>query len=341
MDTFNNFLESTTIHGLAYISTARNWLKLFWVVVVVSGFIGASALIYSSFQAWEESPVTTTIETRPIIELPLPKVTVCPPKHTYTDLNYDLMLMKNVTITNTTRNTLKEFAVELLLERLHDAIMTNLSKLQEKNMYSNWYNGFTLIVAPFVESGNLNLIINTYAKSGTIMTENFGKQFEIDDVETDLWFNVLIFPGYWAEANVNLTLHLEIEKMSLIDLSTDSKDRLYLGFNNDFGVTEELLNAKETVIHRAFTPPGDNRFIRHERKVTRDEVQRMKLKTMPGFKVKWYYSEEINPDPHYQTDLGASLLSNIDFIRIPFSIYNNVNPIYSIEILLYPPPPKK
>ena len=41
MDTFKEFLESSTIHGLVYISTSRRLLKLFWLCVVITGFTGA------------------------------------------------------------------------------------------------------------------------------------------------------------------------------------------------------------------------------------------------------------------------------------------------------------
>ena len=98
MDKIRNFLESSTIHGLSYISTTKRFVRVFWVIVVILGFTGAGVMIYQSFQDWDESPVKTTVETFPITELTFPKVTVCPPKNTYTDLNYDLMLTENMTL---------------------------------------------------------------------------------------------------------------------------------------------------------------------------------------------------------------------------------------------------
>ena len=82
MEIVTNFLETTTIHGLAYIATGRKYIRLFWILIVIAGFTGASVIIYSSFQSWAESPVKTTIETLPITEITFPKVTVCPPKKT-------------------------------------------------------------------------------------------------------------------------------------------------------------------------------------------------------------------------------------------------------------------
>ena len=91
---FRLFLESSTIHGLSYISSSRSLCgKIFWLFVVLTGFTCALLLIHQSFDSWNQSPIKTTIENRPIEEIHFPKVTVCPPRNTFTNLNYDLMNM--------------------------------------------------------------------------------------------------------------------------------------------------------------------------------------------------------------------------------------------------------
>ena len=62
MENINNFLKSSTIHGLSYIATNRKFVKLFWIIVVITGFTCASILIHQSFEDWYESPVKTTEE---------------------------------------------------------------------------------------------------------------------------------------------------------------------------------------------------------------------------------------------------------------------------------------
>ena len=132
------FLESSSIHGMSYISTSkRNTTRLLWILVVSTGFIGAGVLIYQSFEGWANSPITTTIETVAIEKMTFPKVTVCPPKNTYTDLNYDLMMTQNMTLDNKTRNELYDFTLELLLDHLNKEFMTNLSKLEDNDRYYN------------------------------------------------------------------------------------------------------------------------------------------------------------------------------------------------------------
>ena len=112
MEGVRAFLESSTIHGLVYISTTEKKLvKTCWILVVIGGFTAAGYMIYQSFQDWHESPVKTTIETLPITKITFPKVTVCPPKNTYTDLNYDLMMTENMTLNYDTRRELSNYRV--------------------------------------------------------------------------------------------------------------------------------------------------------------------------------------------------------------------------------------
>ena len=149
MNDLRSFLESSTIHGLTYISTTRKYVRLFWIFVVFIGFSVASFLIYQSFQSWEESPVKTTIETLPVEEITLPKVTVCPPKNTYTNLNYDLLMLKDMALNNDSRNELTQYAVGLIQDHVYNDIMTNISLLEEENRYYNWYMGYTKIKLPY------------------------------------------------------------------------------------------------------------------------------------------------------------------------------------------------
>ena len=93
-------------------------------------------MIHNSVKDWEESPVKTTIETLPIKEILLPKVIVCPPKNTFTHLNYDLMRMENLTLDNATRDELTKYAVQLLQEHVYDEVIRNLSLIEENNRFN-------------------------------------------------------------------------------------------------------------------------------------------------------------------------------------------------------------
>ena len=116
MENFRIFLESSTIHGLVFVSTTRKCIKLFWTLVVIAGFSGAGYLIYSSFKDWAENPVKTTVAKRPITEITFPRVTVCPPKNTFTELNYDLMITENIHLDNETVKELMDHFLTTISE---------------------------------------------------------------------------------------------------------------------------------------------------------------------------------------------------------------------------------
>ena len=95
-----DFLESSTIHGLVYISTAKSrTAKIAWVIIVAICFSIAIFMIAGSYKEWQDSPVSTTITTHPITELDFPTVTVCPPRGSNTALNHLLEKIKNVNFT--------------------------------------------------------------------------------------------------------------------------------------------------------------------------------------------------------------------------------------------------
>ena len=250
MKEFQVFLESSTIHGLAYIATGRKYVRLFWIVVVIVGFTGSGALIYKSFQSWADSPVKTTIETLPITEITFPKVSVCPPKNTYTDLNYDLMMTENMTLDRDTRQELKTYAAKLLYDHLYEDIMTNLSKLEDAGRYYNWYHGYTQMIPSGTGSYNSlpNYEVYTGATSGTISTKHFGEKFNASKVEKDLHYYVRIYPV--GEYYYEYTLNFEIKKISMTGLST-GKD----SFEMDSGKVSTSINER----NKSYTPPsGDH-----------------------------------------------------------------------------------
>ena len=107
MGSVKSFLESSTIHGVSYIASPNRAIRLFWILVVTSCFSIAFYLISESFKSWASNPITTTIEQVPIKEIKFPKVTVCPPKNTYTNLNYDLIMDEQNELDDVTRDNLR------------------------------------------------------------------------------------------------------------------------------------------------------------------------------------------------------------------------------------------
>ena len=162
MEGVSKLLESSTIHGFAHISTAKKYARLFWILVVVTGFLGASLLIKESFDSWSESPVETAIETLQISDIKFPKLTVCPPRNTFTDLDYDLMITENVTMTN----DLLDYALEFIKEDSFSENNSSSNKSHEEDRFYNWYHVYTQIYFLYYASSGLNILIFTSARSG-------------------------------------------------------------------------------------------------------------------------------------------------------------------------------
>ena len=292
MKEFESFLESSSISGLNHISNTRRYGRLFWVFIVLTGFTVSGFLIYESFQSWKESPVKTTIETLPITELIFPKVTVCPPKNTFTNLNYDLMMLENMTLDDDIRIELTEYALELLHNNLYDNTMKNLSKIYEHRRYYNWYYGYQGVVLPYYsyqfDTHNFFKVFTT-AVSGSIKTQYFMEEFSSQNIESELSCNMYFeVPDIYRD-NINITFHLRIEKNSMKDLSSGHDKFTYssiVAYNSEQIELDEDMNNFE----RNLSPPSN--FLRFEtdRKVAKEDIENLEMKLMPGFKVSWFYT---------------------------------------------------
>ena len=150
MEHIKTFLESSTIHGLYYISSTRRWSRLFWILTVIGGFSGAGYLINLSFDNWDQSPITTTIETLPISKITFPNVTVCPPKNLFLNLNYDILQSGKRKLEKDKRQEFIKTSSDIIQDHFYHELMKNLSKLEDSKRYYNWYNGYTEIKYPYI-----------------------------------------------------------------------------------------------------------------------------------------------------------------------------------------------
>ena len=277
MESLKTFFNSSTIHGLSYISETKKFVRLFWTLIVIGGFVTAGILIYQSFQSWAESPVTTTIETLPISEITFPKVTVCPPKNTFTNLNYDLEMLGNKTIDDDARDKL----IQVLFDEIHDphfkSMMKNLSLFQEENRFYNWYHGYTEIVCPYmrkytvpslvypkISENSLFFDFFTTVPSGYFETPNFGSDFNESKFIKIYESRVTIYVPN-AVANNNFTLFLS---------------RNYTDGSKQF--TTEVKNVSKNAMRKS-----GSQYLHCENFVTYSNGSQ--YETTPGFRVDWNY----------------------------------------------------
>ena len=249
MEGVENFLDSSTIHGLSYISSTRKNIRLFWIFVVLAGFLTAGYLIQQSFHSWAESPVKTTVETLPISEISFPKITLCPPRNTFTDLNYDLMAIENVTLDieienntieyvydyltgmtipygfKTKNDKLFEYASEVINDHLY---LDDWMWLEEKNRFYNWFHGYTGISNIKNSAASLTYRIDTSATSGVIFTKNFGEKFNSNWIKfrRRSEFDINIYPPMDVQNNLNVTLHIKLKRFGVSRVSGAILDTL-------------------------------------------------------------------------------------------------------------------
>ena len=289
------FLESSTIHGLAHISTTRKYSRMFWILTVLVGFSTAIYLIYKSFESWHDSPYTTTIETLSISEIKLPKVTVCPPKNTYTDLNYDLMRAENVVLTDEMRDELFDYALDVIWDQ-NDIF----GKLNEENRYFNWYNGFTevksLTYDPFY---GLQYFIDTTALSGSVTTQYFGQRYQADLVEKHIQMKVFVHPPDDDKIdNINI-LHFQLEKYAFREVSSDRFDRYKIdGYKGTIepDTNKVFTNFTKNILQNY----PRRRLMRMQRYVGKNDLETGTMEKMPGFRFRWWYTgENFTIEPKY------------------------------------------
>ena len=232
MSVLTSFLENSSIHGLGFIAQTRAFARVFWVIVVICGFSLAGFLIWTNFQNWADSPVTTTMETLPIAEAPFPRVTVCPPKHTFTNLNYDLLFASNVSMSKEKRDSL----LKTLFSKALDFEYSEALKLyiQEENDFRNWYDGLTVNDHPFDLIPLKKIItqkVKTHALAGSMSTPSFSQKFDISA------FRNPPEPKGGGKGNpVDYAIEIDIGMLS------NDNEQLYLNVEIDANILEGLEN---------------------------------------------------------------------------------------------------
>ena len=175
MDVVREFLESSTIHGLVYISTSKSrLLRLLWFAIVVTAFSVALKLISNSYIDWSKDPVSTSVSSHPIEKLVFPNVTVCPPKGFNTALNYDLMKTKNISLSSTTRKELVDEAKNALLNDSYVDFNKLMVAVANPHNLRKMYDKLQSLPQPY---GNDGFEVRMWSPSHTVPKPNSTRTF--------------------------------------------------------------------------------------------------------------------------------------------------------------------
>ena len=222
MEEARQFLESSTIHGLVYISSSRGVLRLIWLCVVIAGFSLAGLIIQQSFSSWADSPVSTTIETLPITELDFPNVIVCPPRNTFTTLNPDLVMVRNVTLDEEEKVELKKLVGDSIYRENYKARYLEFQNIRQQKLYVDWYRGVAKIEFPgtSVDGGNKvefsTYYIHTASLEGQYSSPYFGQTFDENSFEQTIKGGVQIYlhPSENLESKIVIDIEYDVEETS-------------------------------------------------------------------------------------------------------------------------------
>ena len=149
-----DFLESSTIHGLAHISTGKNaFIRCIWAMIVIACFSYDIYMIENAFQSWAANPVVTSVDTKPIEQVSLPEITVCPPSGTNTALNLDLVTAEEVELSETQRENLTLAALENLHKGSIDRFIEEQASFHSLQSIHGVYEGLQQMLYAFTVPG--------------------------------------------------------------------------------------------------------------------------------------------------------------------------------------------
>ena len=213
MDILREFLESSTIHGLAHISTSRSKrAKLAWFICVLVSFSIAIFLIWKTTKEIQDDPFSTAITTHPIGELDFPMVTICPPKGTNTAINNGLMKAKKP-LTEKQKEQLKNATRKIFIDEPFLDFSNFLFAVANKANIRKMCEAFQSIPKPMSSSG---LEIRTNALSGSLTSSGYNEGKTLGQARTKVHY-VIELPS-----NGSLNLQLKVEANGIVEYKEGS-----------------------------------------------------------------------------------------------------------------------
>ena len=202
------------------------------------------------------------------------------------------MLAENFTLTEEMRDELIKYSEKVIDEHVYT---DNFDMLEENDRYYNWYYGYSVISRTSFTIYGQSCYIVTSATSGVVTTQYFGEEYQQSLVQRKVYYQVSVYPPEKIRNNNNVTLHFNLEKVSMTGLSN--------GYDNT-GLDGGKIEAELTSISFNFTPPGSwNRSIFLNRNnINEADFQNIDLEAMPGFRFSWHYTglgENVTPDTRY------------------------------------------
>ena len=311
MEIVKEYLSNATIHGLSHIASTKGLAQTVWFCVVSVCVAYAGISIGQSFESWSKNKITTTIETLPITEVPFPKVTVCPPKNTFTNLNYDLMTTINVTLNTSTQDTLIKDLIKKVIE--WKTLKDEKYLFHEEDKARNRYLGMSKekIIDKVTGTTWPKPYIFTSVSNGSISTPGYGELFDFDlfnqfntgcKEKRHGYYIYLVFDQFnltnsILELNVKIEHNLHHSQIIEVDSQKQNIDMNPLELNFSIKQRRDSRNHKVNCIHVSLygqtCQKNENKleiFVSCPNDIGEKEKDIMRSKTMTGVKVSWKFS---------------------------------------------------
>ena len=318
----NEFLKSSTIHGLAYIGGSKSRLeKIGWTVIVLISFVISGVLIGESFTTWSDSPMITSIETFEISKISFPSITVCPPKGTKTSLNLDLRKLRNRSLNEDEKAMFVELVDAWIFEKDPLELVEEIKAFTAGHLM-NYYLGITSLSLPY--DGTVGTVANLF----TITSTSSNGYFSVPGFDKPL-------PGLGFRRNINYKYFIELPSnlpdvlqngSLVIILTLDLKkseggwDKLRLSpvKKRPYSYQQKKLSnyTKEFFINKKFIDFRSFSFgFLYTRHISQEEYDLWENKRMTGFTVQWYLKNK-GGAMHKTESPSKFERQNEDFIRM-------------------------
>ena len=327
MEVLKEFLESSTIHGMSYISRSQRSVRFLWIMTVLSGFFTAGFLIMQSFHNWEISPIATTLDTVPIEQVTYPQIYVCPPKNTFTNLNYDLENVPDEKLEPEFVNELLRLVDEKIQESELEKTLDDINLYEEQDRFNHWYLGLSELkqTRSYYIFGYLKhtLDYSTTATSGTVSSPFYQSTYN----EKNFYFLIL----YHFEFT-NLLPLIKEDRILNLYLDIDTKETVggsehlffYLGANGEKLQSYKLTGPMTKTLSFNNSDEISNLKLTFERDFQYDHVEKWGTRRMTGIKIKWYFSDKEGNKKEIESDKKYSAQSNnLQFSRILNALHSS------------------
>ena len=238
MNILKEFLENSTIHGLAYIGNVPSKTgKVLWLAIVIAGFCTAGYLIKSSYSDWETSPVATSISTHPISSLPLPIITICPPENSNTALNVDLVRAGNVSLTSADRHALVNISRKMFIDEPSKNFLEKIARmLTDKDAIPLLEEQSRSYPTPDLNTdggNNKGFEIWSTELKGSFKTPGFGSRRNYSTDHSNIHFTLYIPQKFVLEGKelANKTFDISIEAVNDEDYTIEYREGARYNFH--------------------------------------------------------------------------------------------------------------